>query len=53
MRFCLDELAAAQITLPFAESARAVLEAAVGRGHGPDDFAALIEVLEADSGTRL
>ena len=53
VRFCLDELAAARIALPFAQTARAVLEDAVGRGHGSDDFAALIEVLEADSGMRL
>jgi 3-hydroxyisobutyrate dehydrogenase-like beta-hydroxyacid dehydrogenase len=53
VRLCLEEGQAAAV--PFASAARArdVLVAAMARGHGDDDFAALIEVLEGFAGTRL
>ena len=35
------------------QQARDVLERAVGLGHGDDDFASLITVLEADAGREL
>jgi len=53
VRLCLEEGQAA--AAPFAAAARArdVLVAAMARGHGQDDFAALIEALEAFASTRL
>jgi 3-hydroxyisobutyrate dehydrogenase-like beta-hydroxyacid dehydrogenase len=53
VRLCLDEGQA--VGAPFAHAAltREVLTAAAGRGHGEDDFAALIEALEAAADTRL
>ena len=42
--------------VPFSDLAamtREILSAAMGRGLGDDDFAALMEVLEAAAGTRL
>ena len=53
VRLCLEEAQAA--AAPFAAAARArdVLVAAMARGHGEDDFAALIEALEAFASTRL
>jgi 3-hydroxyisobutyrate dehydrogenase-like beta-hydroxyacid dehydrogenase len=53
VRLCLEEGQAAGAPFPFAALTREILTAAAGRGHGDDDFAALIEVLEADAGTRL
>jgi 3-hydroxyisobutyrate dehydrogenase-like beta-hydroxyacid dehydrogenase len=53
VRLCLEEAQAAQV--PFASAARArdILVAAMARGHADDDFAALVEALEAFAGTRL
>jgi 3-hydroxyisobutyrate dehydrogenase-like beta-hydroxyacid dehydrogenase len=53
VRLCLEEGQAAGVPFPFAAVTREILSAAAGRGHGDDDFAALIEVLEAAAGTRL
>jgi 3-hydroxyisobutyrate dehydrogenase-like beta-hydroxyacid dehydrogenase len=53
LRLCLEEGQAAGAPFQFAALTREILSAAMGRGHGEDDFAALIEVLEAAAGTRL
>ena len=53
VRLCLEESQAAGVPFPFAAQTREILTAAAGRGYGDDDFAALIEVLEATAGTRL
>jgi 3-hydroxyisobutyrate dehydrogenase len=53
VRLCLEEGQAAGAPFPFAALTREILTAAAGRGHGDDDFAALIEVLEGEAGTRL
>ena len=50
VRHCLEEGQAAGVPFPAAAAAREVLSAAVGRGHGDDDFAAVIEVLEGLAG---
>jgi 3-hydroxyisobutyrate dehydrogenase-like beta-hydroxyacid dehydrogenase len=53
VRLCLEEGQAAGAPFPFAALTREILSAAAGRGHGDDDFAALIEVLEGDAGLKL
>jgi 3-hydroxyisobutyrate dehydrogenase-like beta-hydroxyacid dehydrogenase len=53
VRLCLEETEAAGVPFPVAAGARDVLAAAVERGHGEDDFAAVIEVLEGLAGRRL
>jgi 3-hydroxyisobutyrate dehydrogenase-like beta-hydroxyacid dehydrogenase len=53
VRLCLEQGQAAGAPFTFAAIAREILTAAAGRGHGEDDFAALIEVLEAAAGVRL
>ncbi|HEX2398094.1 MAG TPA: NAD(P)-dependent oxidoreductase [Solirubrobacteraceae bacterium] len=53
VRLCLEEGQAAGVPFPFAALIREVLTAARGRGLGDHDFAALLEVLEAESGIRL
>ncbi len=53
VRLCLEEGQALGAPFPFAALTREILTAAKGRGHGDDDFAALIEVLESGSGIRL
>jgi 3-hydroxyisobutyrate dehydrogenase-like beta-hydroxyacid dehydrogenase len=53
VRLCLAEAAAAGVPFSFAEDAEGVLEAASRQGFGDADFAALLEVLESRSGTRL
>jgi 3-hydroxyisobutyrate dehydrogenase-like beta-hydroxyacid dehydrogenase len=53
VRLCLDEAQAANVPFGAAARARDVLMAAMGRGHAEDDFAALIDALEAFCGTRL
>jgi 3-hydroxyisobutyrate dehydrogenase len=53
VRLCLEEGEAAGVPFQFAALTREILTAAMGRGHGDDDFAALIEVLEGFAGTRL
>jgi 3-hydroxyisobutyrate dehydrogenase-like beta-hydroxyacid dehydrogenase len=53
VRLCLEE--ARSLGIPFTSAAEAgqLLVAAAGRGHGSDDYAALIEALEGLSGERL
>ncbi len=53
VRLCLEEGQAAGVPFPFAALTREILSAASGQGHGDEDFAALIEVLEGAAGTRL
>jgi 3-hydroxyisobutyrate dehydrogenase-like beta-hydroxyacid dehydrogenase len=53
VRLCLEEGQAAGIGFPSAAAAREILSSAMGRGHGDDDFAALVEVLEGYTDTRL
>jgi 3-hydroxyisobutyrate dehydrogenase-like beta-hydroxyacid dehydrogenase len=53
VRLCLEQGEAVGAPFPFAALTREILTAAAGRGHGADDFAALIEVLEQTAGTRL
>jgi 3-hydroxyisobutyrate dehydrogenase-like beta-hydroxyacid dehydrogenase len=53
VRLCLEEGQAAGAPFQFAALTGEILTAATGRGHGEDDFAALIEVLEATAGTKL
>jgi 3-hydroxyisobutyrate dehydrogenase-like beta-hydroxyacid dehydrogenase len=50
---CLDEGRAAAVPFATAAHARDVLVAALARGHGDDDFVALIEALEAFANARL
>ena len=53
VRLCLEEGQAAGVPFPAAAEVREILDAAAGRGHGQDDFAALIEALEGLAGRRL
>ena len=53
VRLCLEETQAAGVPFPAAAEAREILGAAVGRGHGDDDFASVLEVLEGLAGRRL
>jgi 3-hydroxyisobutyrate dehydrogenase-like beta-hydroxyacid dehydrogenase len=53
VRLCLEEGQAAGTPFPFAALIKETLIAASGRGYGDADFAALIEVLEADADRRL
>jgi 3-hydroxyisobutyrate dehydrogenase len=53
VRLCLDESEAAGAPFPFAALTRDILSTAAGMGYGEEDFAALIEALEAAAGTKL
>jgi 3-hydroxyisobutyrate dehydrogenase-like beta-hydroxyacid dehydrogenase len=53
VRLCLEEGQAAGVPFPAAAHTREVLTAAMGRGLGDADFAAIVEVIEALAGTRL
>ncbi len=53
VRLCLEEGQAAGVPFAAAARARDVLVASMARGHGDDDFAALVEALEAFADTRL
>ncbi len=53
VRLCLEEGQAVGAPFPFAALTREILSAAMGRGLGEADFAALIEVLESAADTRL
>jgi 3-hydroxyisobutyrate dehydrogenase-like beta-hydroxyacid dehydrogenase len=50
---CLEEGQELGVPFPFAALTREILVAASGLGHGDDDFAALIEALEAAGGAKL
>ena len=53
VRLCLEEGQAAAVPFAAAARARDVLVAALARGHGDDDFAALIEALEGFADARI
>jgi len=53
VRLCLEAAQAANAPFPAAARARDVLVAAMARGHANDDFAALVEALEAFASIRL
>jgi 3-hydroxyisobutyrate dehydrogenase-like beta-hydroxyacid dehydrogenase len=53
VRLCLEEAQAAGVPFPAAAHARDVLAATMGRGHGADDYASLIEAAEGLAGRRL
>jgi 3-hydroxyisobutyrate dehydrogenase-like beta-hydroxyacid dehydrogenase len=53
VRLCLDSGQAAGVGFEAAAAAREVLSAAMGRGLGDADFAAVLEVIEGQAGRRL
>jgi 3-hydroxyisobutyrate dehydrogenase-like beta-hydroxyacid dehydrogenase len=53
VRLCLEEALSADVPFPAAAAACDALAAAVARGHGADDFAALLEAYEGFAGRRL
>jgi 3-hydroxyisobutyrate dehydrogenase-like beta-hydroxyacid dehydrogenase len=53
VRLCLEETQAAGVTFPAAALARDLYAGAMGRGHAEDDFAAVLETVEALAGVRL
>ncbi len=53
VRLCLEEAQATGIPFPAAAHARDLLAATTGRGHGEDDYAAIIEAAEGLAGRRL
>jgi 3-hydroxyisobutyrate dehydrogenase-like beta-hydroxyacid dehydrogenase len=53
VRLCLEEAEAAGAPFPAAAAARDALAATTGRGHGSDDFAAVLEAYEGYAGRRL
>jgi 3-hydroxyisobutyrate dehydrogenase-like beta-hydroxyacid dehydrogenase len=53
VRLCLEEAQAAGVPFPAAAHARDLLAATAGRGHGQQDYAAIIEAAEGFAGRRL
>jgi 3-hydroxyisobutyrate dehydrogenase-like beta-hydroxyacid dehydrogenase len=53
VRLCLEEAQAAGVPFPSAAHARDLLTATLGRGHGEDDYAAIIEAAEGLANRRL
>ena len=53
VRLCLEEAQAAGVPFPSAAHARNLLVATMGRGHGEQDYAAIIEAAEGLAGWRL
>lgn len=53
VRLCLEEAQAAGTPFPAAAHARDLLAATIGRGHGEDDYAAIIEAAEGLAARRL
>jgi 3-hydroxyisobutyrate dehydrogenase-like beta-hydroxyacid dehydrogenase len=53
VRLCLEEAQAAGVPFPAAGAARDALVAAVGRGYGDADFAAIVECYEGLAGLRI
>jgi 3-hydroxyisobutyrate dehydrogenase len=53
VRLCLEEAQAAGVPFPAAAHARDMLAATMGRGHGANDYASLIEAAEGLAGRRL
>jgi 3-hydroxyisobutyrate dehydrogenase-like beta-hydroxyacid dehydrogenase len=50
---CMEEAQHAGVPFPAAAHAHEVLSATVGRGHGADDYASMIEAVEGFAGRRL
>jgi 3-hydroxyisobutyrate dehydrogenase-like beta-hydroxyacid dehydrogenase len=53
VRLCLEEAQAVGVPFPAAAHARDLLAATMGRGHGAEDYAAMIEAAEGLAGRRL
>jgi len=53
VRLCLEEAQQAGVPFPSASHARSLLVATMGRGHGEDDYASMIEAAEGLAGRRL
>ena len=53
VRLCLEEAQAAGVPFASAAHARDLLTATMGRGHGEEDYAAMIEAAEGLAGRRL
>jgi 3-hydroxyisobutyrate dehydrogenase-like beta-hydroxyacid dehydrogenase len=53
VRLCLEEAQSVGMPFPGASHARDLLAATIGRGHGDDDYAAIIEPIEGLAGRRL
>jgi 3-hydroxyisobutyrate dehydrogenase-like beta-hydroxyacid dehydrogenase len=53
VRLCLEEAQSVDVPFPAASAACDALSAAVARGHGADDFAALLEAYEGFANRRL
>jgi 3-hydroxyisobutyrate dehydrogenase len=53
VRLCLEESQTAGVPFPSAAHARGLLIATMGRGHGEQDYAAMIEAAEGLAGWRL
>jgi 3-hydroxyisobutyrate dehydrogenase len=53
VRLCLEESQTAGVPFPSAAHARSLLVATMGRGHGEEDYAAMIEAAEGLAGWRL
>ncbi len=53
VRLCLEEAQSAGVPFPAAAHARDLLTATMGRGHGAEDYAAMIEAAEGLAGRRL
>jgi 3-hydroxyisobutyrate dehydrogenase-like beta-hydroxyacid dehydrogenase len=53
VRLCLQEAETAGVPFPAAAHARDILAATVARGHGEQDYAAMIEAAEGFAGRRL
>jgi 3-hydroxyisobutyrate dehydrogenase-like beta-hydroxyacid dehydrogenase len=53
VRLCLEEAQTAGMPFPAAAHARDLLTATMGRGHGAEDYAAIIEAAEGLAGRRL
>jgi 3-hydroxyisobutyrate dehydrogenase len=53
VRLCLEEAQVAGVPFPAAAHARDLLTATIGRGHGEQDYAAIIEAAEGLAGRRL
>ncbi|HEX3692250.1 MAG TPA: NAD(P)-dependent oxidoreductase [Solirubrobacteraceae bacterium] len=53
VRLCLEEAQAAGVPFPAAAHARDLLAATTGRGHGQDDYSAIVEAAEGLAGRRL
>jgi 3-hydroxyisobutyrate dehydrogenase len=53
VRLCLEEAQRAGMPFPGASHARDLLAATMGRGHGDDDYASIIEAVEGLAGRRL